>query len=314
VTRLHRNARPLRAAALALGAALLTGCPPSPMNSGLDDGEPPVVEPTPPYEPLRTAYNARLAEVKQMWARTVVEITWFDADGKRHWEQGDGPIMIRIPHEIGLSIGKAGSTMFWIGADAERFWLFDLKPPEGQPSTAIVGRHADLASPDAPRLNLPVAPGRLIDLMGLSPLPESDAVVVASHTPEADGPRLLRVVLPAHDPADPSLRRVIDIDPKTHRATRIAFVNDAGVVIEADLSAYEPLRLDGRPPGAFPHVPTLIDIHAPQRPGQPNSQAAMKLALSEMTDAKIADAQFDFEALVQGLRPQRVEPLQPESP
>ena len=249
---------------------------------------------------IREGYNRRVEKIERLWARPIVEIRWVDAEGKSHFEQGDGPLIVRKPHDLALAIGKAGNVFMWLGRNAERYWLFELRPPKDQPTTAYVGRIDELDRIDPRKLPLPVRPDQLIELLGITELP--DGIEVAITEPPNAGYAVLGPV------PGSGARTYWSLDEKL-RPTRVGFIDPASgeVIAEAELSNYKPLPITGAPPGAWPDIATTVEIKVPA------SRANLKLILSDFTDdpAKIKDAQFDFERLVAANKPQQVREITP---
>lgn len=249
---------------------------------------------------LREAYNQRADRIERFWAHSVVEVDWVDAEGDAHFEQGDGPLIVRKPDEFALAVGKLGNTILWLGRNAERYWLFELKPPKGQPATAYVGRIDELDGVGPRRLPLPIRPDQLIELLGVTPLPDGLTV-----TRPAEQPGLYQVL----GPSVPGQARTYWWLNAELRPVRIGFIDpaDGQVIAEAQLSEYRDLTMVGQPPGAWPYVPGRVEIRVPR------SRASLRLFLSDVTNdpKKFRDAQFDFEALVKALKPQRIEVIEP---
>lgn len=271
-------------------------------------GEP--VAPPMPYEPLRAAYNARTSRVEQMWARAVVELRWTDPQNKKHFEQGDGPLIIRKPGRMALAVGKLGNTIKWLGSDGQRYWLLDLEPPAGQPRTAHIGR-LDRFDPASQRAPLPIRPDHLLLLMGLDDLPPlPDGGVYA-----ADEDARPVVMLPIS--ASPTRMLKLTLDRDLVRPVRSAIVEKLGeddwrTLVEATLDNYEPLPLHHKPPGAWPAVPHRMTVTMPGR--EASVQVFLERATDGKADNKVRDQQFDLESLIAALKIERVNDLDAPSP
>lgn len=258
----------------------------------------------PAFSELRDRYNERTQQIEQMWARSTVELRWRDERDRRQFEQGDGHLVFRKPSDFALSLGKAGRTMYWVGGDAERFWFFDLNPPSGEPRTATLGHHDDVARSGAEGIPVPVRPDQLVHLLGVAEMPEP----AAGHVPRISREDGMDVVILAAD-ADGQAWWRYELDAATHQPQRIVLLDAAEeVVVRSELSRYHSLRRDGEPPGAWPLIPTRIEITAPQA-----EDTRLTLFLDRdppPTDGKARDrvreAQFDFDALVNMLNPDEV--------
>jgi len=251
-------------------------------------------------------HNDRVRRLNQMWSRAVVEVEWVDEKGKARFEQGDGPLILRKPHELALAVGKLGNTMYWLGSDAGRYWLLQLDPPDGEPRAAYVGHHGPAAEAELKRMPLPIRPDLLMQLMGVStvPLPDDDAgVKVAQSDPEA-------VVAHIESRQTPGMRE-LRFDPAKARLQRVVIHDEEGrVIAEAELSRYKTVELRGVPLGGWPEIPHRIELRLPRR------QATATLFLSQTTDGradeKVRDAQFDLERLLRAFRIDRVELIDPK--
>ncbi len=111
-------------AALALlGLLFLPGCPPRHQAATQVVAPPPEVMPT--YGQVVERYNANAGRIDRLWCHAEADITWRQHD-KTHYEQGDGVLMVVLPDRTSFSLGKLGNTLLWAGADAQKYWLFDL--------------------------------------------------------------------------------------------------------------------------------------------------------------------------------------------
>lgn len=281
------NQRRLFAAGL-VALLMLGGCGPT-------DVEPD--QPTVTYAELAAAHNAAVDRLEQLWVRTVLEARWVDEQGDKHFEQGDGPLIVRKPHELALAIGKLGNTRYWLGADADRYWLFDLS---GERRTAYIGRidrigNPAKADPDRRALPLPIQPNRLIGLLDITAWPDDVR-------PEVTATEIGHVFTLPAEAALGGLGRQIEVGPDA-RARRIALLDaDDRVVLEAVLSDPGPVELADAPPGAWPRLAERIEIRLPR------SDAKLKLVMRSPTGGadKVRDVQFDFEKLARLHRIERV--------
>jgi hypothetical protein len=235
------------------------------------------------YEELAAKYNARIEPITTYRVSSVVEIRWVDEDGKKHFEQGEGLLVIRRPSEMALTIGKLGNPHFWLGSDAERYWLFDLGD---KPRLAYVGKQASIANVKRRVLPLPIRPDQLIGLIGLRPMPETHAATV-----EVDS-KLYRVTLPP-DQALGKLQPRIWVDAQ-HRPHRIQLLDaKQRVLVDAKLGSFARMRRANQPPGAWPWMPQRVELSLG------DGDATVTLFIRKPTDGagKIKDVQFDFDRL-----------------
>lgn len=307
---LHRRSILCRLVVLALFVTVQAGCEPAlKSDSGSMADMPPA--PTFDYAQFAHRYNQRVTNIDQLWAHVVVEVRWIDAEGNKHFEQGNTSTLIwRRPNDAALSIRHAGTNiLYWIGCDAEQYWLFDLNPPDGQPTTVYFGRQDAVGRQLEHPLPVPIAPYQLVDLLAITPLPaQADEI---DHNP--DGSTVLTYPLSA---AGYFKRMLVAKD--ADRPQRIILFKTAEaaappdtepelaaaeIVAEAEYSRWTPMELDGRPLGAWPDVPGRIQIFIPAH------QATISLGLSQISDGKrrekVHDFQFNLDVLTTRLKPER---------
>lgn len=279
----------MRLAALVLGAVLaaiasLGGCASAPRPIAR-------AEPPPTYEVIAAAHNERVGRLSRVWARAVVELWYVDDRGRARREQGEGHFQVRRPGGVALSIGKLGETYAWLGSDTERFWFFD----KFDTPRVTVGRFDNTDEPCAESLGLPADPARMLDVMGLTPIPEIGGVTAWS----GDG----RAVVAVFDRAGAEER--IHFDARTMLPTRIELDGrEPGDAIVAVLENYANVRLGGVG-GFFPRAASRIEIR------HDSSGTRVALHLADMEDGsfgrgRLSDAAFDFEALRALFRPSEI--------
>jgi hypothetical protein len=250
------------------------------------------VQPAPTYREVAERYNANLRGVEQLWARAVIELEWEDDKGK-HFEQGDGHLIVAMPDRLALSLGKLGDTLFWAGSDTERYWLFDLRNRH----EVYVGRQGRPVGFEryADRLRFPISPSDLLRLLGVLPMATGEAATGRVERGE-NGQW-------AVEPGGGSLR--FFVDEKTFRPSRIQVLDTWGnPLAEAKLSRWKPMALSGVGPGDFPLVATSIEMCETGRDG------TMTLFLSSVTDGKengkIKPKVFEFDQLRGLFKPEKV--------
>ncbi len=270
-----------------LGVALAGGC-----RNGKVVGEG-AGEPAPPYEAVESSYNERVERLSRLWARAVVSMRYRDVEGDRRYEQGDGHFQRLDGDKLALSVGKLGETLFWFGADEERYWLFDLT---SEREVAYVGRHELLTREKAQRASLPVPPHQFLTLAGLSALPEKPAVAQTGRAKgggvevrvEEDG-RFWRYVL----------------DPVSMLPESVELLDASGeAVLVSELSEYATVDLTGEGYDE-PRAPGRIRI------AHPASETEILVTIDgDMIDGlrsgKPREMAFDFDVLVGALGPDDV--------
>ncbi|TVQ61924.1 MAG: hypothetical protein EA379_05795 [Phycisphaerales bacterium] len=268
--------------------ALLAGC------AGQQRDRVDTDAPAPAYLETARAYNERANRLERVWARAVVEVRYVDQDGRRRSEQGDGHLQLLAPDRLALSLGKLGEMVLYLGCDDTRHWLFE----RGEPTRVAVGLHENLGRPCARSLGLPAHPLDIIDLLGVTPLPEREG---AGRTSWArDG------TLAVETPGRLGTLRVL-IDPATHLPVRMEMLDAPGgeAWLTADLQNHE--RLAVRAAAFGPHIATRIIIrHA-------ESDTELRVNLYDPSDGivrgRIAEDVFDFEYLLDALNAGEVDVL-----
>lgn len=288
------------AAALAAGALSILGACAN-MKSPADKP----VGPPPSYAVIAEAQNRRAARLDRIWARAVVVLTYIDEDDRRRTEQGEGHLQIRRPGGIGVDVGKLGETYYWLGADDERFWFFDLTEED----VVFLGRHENVGRPCARSLGLPAEPLDLVRLLGVTPIPAPGATDAAP--PEVRWSEDGRSVLVDSQFAGAYER--IWLDPETLLPSRIELRRspDGPPAVYAILEEYERVSLRGVG-GFFPFAPSRVEVHDPE------TDTEITLHLSELNDGKarnrLSDAVFDFPTLVDAFGPDRLVILDEDCP
>lgn len=258
--------------------AMLTGCPP---KQGTPVIDPPVdvVD----YATLREKYNARIANLDQLWAAAVVAMEWKEGE-KDRFEQGEGHFITVLPGSFYLTVGKF-DPLVHLGSDGKRYWLFDLQGDR----TVHVGSFANVGKPCTTSLGLPVDPQDLPRLMGLLPLPAAEDAKVNTE-PTTDGVAIRL-------PTEPGRNRVrMVVNPDNGEPSLMQVTSPAGEpLVTVSLSNYESVETDGKPPGAWPRVATRVIFTLPDDRGE------MRVTLSRLTDARrqkrIKPVLFDLDYL-----------------
>lgn len=295
----RRSAHPERtraAATLAISAAVAfaaAGCGARNTIQGK-----PRHDPLPTYQAIARSYNARVAGVERLWARSVVRFWYPDAEGEEQVEQVEGNFQFARPDRVFLSFKKLGETYAVLGSNADMLWWIEL----GDERVAWVGDQASGARRSSEEAGIPVHPAHLIELLGVLPLPEEAPGADVSWS--ADGAAIEVALAP--DQAHASMGVRYRLDPGTLRPARIELVDDGGrAVVAAELAKFEPVA---RPAGerAGP-IATLIEASLD------GGRRRMKLWLydPESTPTRPRDAAFDLDAVLRQYRVERVEPMDP---
>jgi hypothetical protein len=265
----------------------LAGC--QPVGPIVPDELAPVVrdaprQTLPTYNELTTQYNQRLDGLDQLWARTDVQLRWREEDGDARREDGDGKLIWRAPTDLVLTVEKVGRVMLWAGADASRYWLFDLIDTDQK--TLLWGRQDRVGAAGLP---LPVSPQALPHLLGLLPLPPADAVYGDGLVQAARGYWVVR---------PPGLALRLWIVPETLRPTQVELLDREGSTrVVARLEGSR--SVEGLESVAVPQTVDIIPV---------DEEARFTLILQRVTtgEGRIRDAMFDLDRLVAAHRPQQM--------
>lgn len=248
-------------------------------------------EDLPSYAELAQRYNANVEKLDRLRASTVVAMRWTDEEGERHYEQGEGLFLFMQPERVTLTVGKLGDAKLWAGANAERYWMFDLRDS----GTAYVGAHENVGKPCVEQLPLPVNPRAVPYLLGLLPLDESLADM-APPVEELRGHYLI-------EPPGVNVRMLLH--PETALPVRVDLTDEQGrSAIVALLEDYGTVEQEGVGTDASARIPQRAAFHAL------DNDAELTLHLSDATDGRrfdtIKDEMFDFDAILADQEPAEV--------
>jgi len=273
---------------LAAGLLSLVGCGGGRTAASVDRGERSAGV---SYAELASAHNARATRLGRLWARAAVQLKYTDREGVERREQGEGHLQVIQPSRLALSVGKLGEVLFWLGSDERMFWWFEL----GDASRASVALHENATRPCAGELALPVHPLDLLDLLGVTPLPERSASGVV-----VDGAGRYVVDVPARVGA----RRVF-FDAESRRPVRVEIwrAGETSPAVRAELSEYERVNVPGVG-GVDPRVASRVRVRHLE------SGSEMVLFLSDMNDGsrsgRLEPIAFDFGGLLDAHAPREV--------
>lgn len=234
----------------------------------------------PSYAAVAKIYNERIARLPRVWANSVVSADFTDDKGNQRYEQGNGHFQFQRPHSLALDIGKAGETLFWLGCDNDRFWVFDLQKQR----TAHVGSLAKLTRERAAELGLPAIPSEFPMLMGIAPLPTDANASIRS----INKGKAWRISLP---PRNAIVTRLI-LDPQKVWPTRIEQLDLNGeLLLESELAEYHQVKIAGEG-GFFPQIPGRTRIV------HPATNTTMIITLDDpVDDRQINPMNFDYAEL-----------------
>ena len=309
-----------------LPAAAIVGC----KGAGRGDGaslspEERLLPPTPEFATLAALQNERIGKITDFWSRASLRAVWVDDEGERHREEGEGHLILRLPYQTSLTVGKVGEIGYWAGSDMEHFWLFDSVDRDNP--IAFLARNENAFSPCAEPLPLAIHPLEVVDLMGFSTLPEVLPITLADGTVQP-APATPEVVVDDLDrsfvvtlPGPFSVRRIaFDADHPDLVPKRVELLDPNGgrVLAIAELTEYVRLDVIGLGPGLQPWVPSRLYI----RPGGADvdpEENFVRLTLAAPADRptsrrEIDPRVFEFRTVQRQMRPDRIEVLDQNCP
>jgi hypothetical protein len=249
---------------------------------------------------LIEAHNRRVELLSQFWARGVIELRWVDEAGEEHFEpQVNARLWLDLPWRTALRAEKMDEVLFWLGSDAEHYWMFDLM---GGETVLYVGRHKE--GIEDRRDPLLIRPLVLVDLLGLTPVPvpEIDEASAGSSAWFSFDEERDACIITA-DGAGGPMR--LYLDRHSGLPVRVETLSLAGeVLLFSELGRYETVPIRGIARAARPKAPTLIDL------ADPAGTISVKLALDQPSgelEGQPWDRVFALSRLLQAMRPDRIE-------
>lgn len=279
------------------GALMLTGLGGCKSASKQESGS--QTSTAPSYAEIAAFHNAR---VQQLQTTYSVGVIWADEKGQL-LEQGNIEMWIDLPARTALRVEKLGEVLLWLGSDEHRYWLFDRRNKDER--VLYLGGHEELiamggAGEDSPLTFKPLA---LIDLMGLSPLPERE-----NPPPVKQDAKSNAWVVQATGRGG-TMR--LHFDRKTFLPSRVEALTDNGeVTLSSSLSRYESVPLPGVGVPGWPKMAELIDITGHNQAGVNEKPGKVRIAINDTTadfDRGVLARLFDLDRLMRAMRSDRVE-------
>jgi hypothetical protein len=227
------------------------------------------------------AYNTRVRDLARLRAPVTMIIDSPKEGGGRTRDQVEGSLQVMLPSSVALRIDKVGQSLAYLGSNDLRYWWFDL----GDQKRAYVGAHALASMEKARRFGLPVHPLDLVELAGITPLPNASLLKFSRG---ADGHDVVEV------PGRWATRR-LHLNPTTHEPTRIEIVErDGRVAVASRLSRYQAVEVDGNVYSAARIAGQMeIDIEGA------GVKASIAVVEPKNPGAKLRLKGFDLEAMLE---------------
>lgn len=272
--------------AVCLAAAVLAqGCTGDGVHtqpSAIQRGAPPA------YSEVAAKYNERVGRMDRLWARTVIRVSYRDKDGAERHDQLEGHLQYLRPDRLLLTFDKVGNTYAALGSNEAKYWW--IEKTDG--AKAYVGAHGEADPALIKQLGLPVHPLNFIELLGITPLPESAAGdMKVSWSPDG---RSLVVVAPGR-----MAPRRLWLDPDRYVPTRVEILEpDGSVAIGADLGTfaqYQDVKVQTPVAHWSPIIPT--ELEAVQE--RDHLRVRITLFAPETAGSKPKASAFDLDHLLQ---------------
>jgi hypothetical protein len=280
----------------------LSGCQKPTTLTTSDDFVSPLKPAEITYTELASRYNAAIEPFDSLWSRADVEIEWIEleSDGDRRFrsESGNGKFIMRraeIPadvHETAMTVEKLGKIYLWAGSNRDGYYLFDRVDSDNK--TLYTGTYLGLAEGRAKAFPLPIQPGMVPALLGLTPLQETSTL---GREPTIDryGDQYM-----LDDPAR-GVRMLID--PDTFRPSRVDLVNREGYsILTAKLSGR--LVVDGET--LADGTPLLLCEKAEIYVAGYETRFTLDFGSATTSTRRVRDQMFDIDALSKVLKPDQV--------
>lgn len=266
----------LRVLALGVAAAWLGGCELLQTRPGAGA----VAQEVPAYAEVARRYNERVAPLTDLWARATAVVEGVDAQGERLREQAEGHLQLQPPRHLAMSLGKVGETYLYLGSNDERYWWFDMVDADAK--VGFVGRHEDVTDDKIRALGLPVEPLELVELLGVTPLPEGEGA--RGRVRAVEGGARWQIVTPARWGT-----REVRVDPKTMEPSWIRLLDQEGRPLAlAELDRYDLVQ---GAPSPSPRVAGRLTVRTPRFRGD------VRLSLYDHAVGRTRAVAFDLERL-----------------
>lgn len=235
----------------------------------------------PSFADAAARYNAVVQHYDRLWSPVALRIRSTDPEsGKRKEDLLDGHLQAIPPALVALRIDKLSETYAYLGSDAERYWWVDVKG-----SSAMVGRHDEATPQSLARLDIPVHPLDLVDLLGIVPV-NADA---PGATRWSDDGRTLGLLTRGRFG-----NKAVWVDPETYEPRRVDLTDGEGrITLTSVISRPERLPIDGEP-GSRVRIATQYDVSF----AGTDTSIGIRLQGPENRRNRMRPAAFDMETVL----------------
>lgn len=276
-------------------------------------------------EELVAEHDRRVSRLEVLESRAAVELRWRDADGD-HFEPCDADLFLSHGGRGAVRLTKLGNNLLWVGGDGTQSWVFELG---ASPTRATVyqglghGAATDAGEAVGGGEFTLLSPRSLRSLAAIAPIgPEWEAVALDAGTPgagtpgaapsgDAGGatpdPASVRERWAVRFPVDRGVRSTMRFG-RDGLPSEVRLDDVAGTTLaRARLSDASVARADGLAVGAWPRLPTRIEVEAPRSGASLRIKLGEPIAMERRAKARF----FDLAALLAQLRPEEVEYIAP---
>ncbi len=263
-------------------ALLFAGCSSKP---AIDPRPAPPPKPLASYQTLADAHNERVARLDRLWSRMSFVVRRPDPDNPSNTlsDQAEGHIQIQQPSEISVSMTKLGELFFLLGSNEQLYWWIDRS--DKRDPAVLFGRH-ELAGPRTLEwLGVSIAPLELVDLFGITPLPEATEEYDAWVRRDREG--MTAAIVPTRF----GYRKLL-FDPESRELLYVELLDAAGeVAVSAELGRTRRVPVEGEGmPGEF--MGTRIRLTVPAE------DVFISIELAEQANREVNSNAFDFDRLM----------------
>jgi hypothetical protein len=280
-------------AALCAAAVLAGGCRHAPkdgQNHGaVQRGK------APTYAEVAAAYNQRVAPLDRLWARTTLRARYPNEKGEIEQIQFEGYLNYMRPWKLLMTLQKLGEEYAILGSNDTTYWWME----KSDKPVAYVGEHAKATPERIAKLGLPVHPLDLLEVLGITALPESMPGVGTGEGGEvqwSDDGQWLVVTASVG-----STRRRLYVDPKTYEPGQIELIGgDGRAVLRSTLKKYDRVQMVGvKSP---PRIANEVTAEAEER------KLNVRLTINdpEVSASRPKAAAFDMQRWIKSFKVQQV--------
>ncbi len=249
-----------------------------------------------------TRHNIRVGRLETFESRASLELRYSDADGS-HFDQCEADIFLASGGRGALRATKVGTNLLWVGSDGVRGWIFRL---DKDPTSLTIFDTIDervwgqsLEGIGASEFTL-LAPSSVRALAAMQPLP-TDIALMAIADAAANAPLYQRfeLVYQPFPKIDARMRFGADGLP-----TMIRVIDKSGaVLLQANLSEYEPAQAANLAQGGWPKVARKIEVQSTRSKGDARIYLDAPIAMGKRMKPRF----FVLEELIPQLHPDSVE-------